>query len=68
MEQEKRKVKDLHISGDETVTAYGKLYGGAYIVNAMSLPYRKLKEKYGENAILSKERKAGTLKIVFGDR
>ena len=45
MEQEKRKVKDLHISGDETVTAYGRLYGGAYIVNAMSLPYRKLKEK-----------------------
>lgn len=66
--EQKTKVKDLHISGDETVSAYGKLYGGAYIVNAMCLPYRKLKEKYGEHAILRKERKAGTLVIVFGDR
>lgn len=66
--EQKKKVKDLHISGDETVQAYGRLMNGAYIVNAMSLPYRKLKEKYGEHAILSKERKAGTLKIVFGDR
>lgn len=66
--EQKTKVKDLHISGDETVNAYGKLHGGAYIVNAMTLPYRKLKEKYGENAILRKERKAGTLTIVFGDR
>lgn len=66
--EQKKKVKDLHISGDETVHAYGRLMNGAYIVNAMSLPYRKLKEKYGEHAILSKERKAGTLKIVFGDR
>ena len=68
MEQEKRKVKDLHISGDETVQAYGRLMNGAYIINAMTLPYRKLKEKYGENAIIRKERKAGTLTIVFGDR
>ena len=68
MEQEKRKVKDLHISGDETVQAYGRLMNGAYIVNTMTLPYRKLKEKYGENSILRKERKAGTLVIVFGDR
>ena len=68
MEQEKRKVKDLHISGNETVQAYGRLMGGAYIINAMTLPYGKLKEKYGEHAILRKERKAGTLTIVFGDR
>lgn len=66
--EQKTKVKDLHISGDETVHAYGRLMNGAYIVNAMSLPYRKLKEKYGENTILRKERKAGTLMIVFGDR
>lgn len=66
--EQKRKVKDLHISGDETVQAYGSLMGGAYIVNAMTLPYRKLKERYGENHMLRKERKAGTLVIVFGDR
>lgn len=66
--ERKTKVKDLHISGDETVSAYGWLMNGAYIVNAMCLPYRKLKEKYGEHAILRKERKAGTLTIVFGDR
>lgn len=66
--ERKTKVKDLHISGDETVSAYGRLMNGAYIIGAMSLPYRKLKEKYGEHTILSKERKAGTLKIVFGDR
>lgn len=66
--EQKTKVKDLHINGDETVSAYGKLMNGAYIIGAMSLPYRKLKEKYGEHTIISKERKAGTLKIVFGDR
>lgn len=66
--EQKRRVKDLHINGDETVSAYGRLMNGAYIIGAMSLPYRKLKEKYGENAILRKERKAGTLTIVFGDR